>query len=125
MADHLAIIDHGRIVARGTPEELKGSIGSDIVTVEVPREDVHRAESALSALPGLKEVQREDSAITLFVSDGSGAAARVIQLLVEAAVPVGSVKLSSPTLDEVFLRATGSRLEGAGAPAGNGQRGKP
>ncbi|TMK85880.1 MAG: ATP-binding cassette domain-containing protein [Actinobacteria bacterium] len=125
MADHLAIIDHGRIVARGTPEELKGSIGSDIVTVEVPREDVHRAESALSALPGLKEVQREESAITLFVSDGSGAAARVIQLLVEAAVPVGSVKLSSPTLDEVFLRATGSRLEGAGALAGNGQRGKP
>jgi ABC-2 type transport system ATP-binding protein len=123
MADHLAIIDHGRIVAQGTPEELKGAIGSDVVTVEVPREQLDRAESALSTLPELKELQLEESAITMFVSDGSGAAARVIQLLVEAAVSVGSVKLSSPTLDEVFLRATGSRLEGAGAPAsGNGHR---
>jgi len=120
MADHLAIIDHGRIVARGTPEELKGSIGSDVVTVEIPSEVRDRARSALSALPGLKEMQVEESAITLFVSDGSGAAASIIRLLVEAAVPVGSVKLSSPTLDEVFLRATGSRLEGA---SGNGQKG--
>jgi len=118
MADHLAIIDHGHIVARGTPEELKGSIGSDVVTVEIPSEVRDRARSALSSLPGLREMQVEESAITLFVSDGSGAAASIIRLLVEAAVPVGSVKLSSPTLDEVFLRATGSRLEGA---SGDGQ----
>jgi len=119
MADRLAIIDQGRIVAQGTPDELKGSIGSDVVTVEVPAEERDRAHTALSALPGLREMQVEESAITLFVSDGSGAAAGIIRLLVEAAVPVGSVKLSSPTLDEVFLRATGSRLEGA---SGNGQQ---
>ncbi|HEX9411450.1 MAG TPA: ATP-binding cassette domain-containing protein [Actinomycetota bacterium] len=119
MADHLAIIDHGRIVASGTPNELKGSIGSDVVTVEIPSEERDRAQSALSVLAGLKEMQLEESAITLFVSDGSGAAVQVIRLLVEAAVPVGSVKLSSPTLDEVFLRATGSRLEGA---SGDGHR---
>jgi ABC-2 type transport system ATP-binding protein len=113
LANQLAIIDHGRIVARGTPEELKGSIGSDVVTVEVPSDERDRARAALSDLAGLKEMQIEDNAITLFVSDGSGAAAQVIRLLLESSVPVGSVKLSSPTLDEVFLRATGSRLEGA------------
>jgi ABC-2 type transport system ATP-binding protein len=113
LAKRVAIIDHGRIVAEGAPEELKASIGSDIVTVGVPPDQIERAEKALATLDGLKEIQRDAKGLTLFVHDGSGAVVRVVRLLDKANITVGSITVSSPTLDEVFLRLTGSRLEGA------------
>ena len=113
LANRIAIIDHGRIVAEGSPEELKASIGADIVAVGVPEEQVARAEKALATLDGLKEIQSDAKGLTLFVHDGSGAVARVIRLLDKAKINVGSITVSLPTLDEVFLRLTGSRLEGS------------
>jgi len=113
LAKRVAIIDHGRIVAEGAPEELKASIGSDVVTVGVPSDQIERAETALATLDGLKEIQADAKGLTLFVHDGSGAVVRVVRLLDKANITVGSITVSSPTLDEVFLRLTGSRLEGA------------
>ena len=113
LASRLAIIDRGRIVAEGSPEELKASIGADVVTVGVPEDQIERAETALANLEGLKEIQTDAKGLTLFLHDGSEAVARVIRLLDKAKVSVGSINVSSPTLDEVFLRLTGSRLEGA------------
>jgi len=113
LAKRIAIIDHGRIVAEGAPEDLKASIGSDIVTVGLPPDQIERAEKALATLDGLKEIQADAKRLTLFVRDGSGAVVRVVRLLDKANVTVGSITVSSPTLDEVFLRLTGSRLEGA------------
>jgi ABC-2 type transport system ATP-binding protein len=113
LANRIAIIDHGRIVAEGSPEELKASIGADVVTVGVPEDQIARAETALAKLEGLKEIQTDAKGLTLFLHDGSEAVARVIRLLDKAKVSVGSITVSSPTLDEVFLRLTGSRLEGA------------
>ncbi|HEV2686523.1 MAG TPA: ATP-binding cassette domain-containing protein [Actinomycetota bacterium] len=113
LTDRIAIIDHGRIVAEGSPEELKASIGADVVTVGVPDDQIARAEKALSKLEGLKEIQTDAKGLTLFLHDGSEAVARVIRLLDKAKVSVGSITVSSPTLDEVFLRLTGSRLEGS------------
>jgi ABC-2 type transport system ATP-binding protein len=113
LAKRIAIIDHGRIVAEGAPEELKASIGSDVVTVGVPSDQIERAEKALATLDGLKEIQADAKGLTLFVHDGSGAVVRVVRLLDKANITVGSITVSSPTLDEVFLRLTGSRLEGA------------
>jgi ABC-2 type transport system ATP-binding protein len=116
LADRLAIIDHGRIVAEGVPDELKGSIGTDVVTVAVPDEHVDGARRAVSELAGLRDLRVDQAGLTLFVSDGSSAVASVIRLLDREGVPVGPVAASRPTLDEVFLRATGSRLEGARQP---------
>ncbi len=113
LADRVAIIDHGRIVAQGTPVGLKATIGGDVVTVAVERRHVDAAAGALRGLAGLKELRPEASGLTLFVSDGTSVVANVIRTLDSAGVPVGSVALSQPSLDEVFLRATGSRLEGA------------
>ena len=113
MTNRVAIIDRGRIVAEGSPEELKASIGADIVAVGVPEDQIARAEKALAKLEGLKEIQTDAKGLTLFLHDGSEAVARVIRLLDKAKVSVGSINVSSPTLDEVFLRLTGSRLEGA------------
>ena len=83
------------------------------MTVGVPEDQVAGAEKALATLDGLKEIQSDAKGLTLFVHDGSGAVARVIRLLDKAKINVGSITVSSPTLDEVFLRLTGSRLEGA------------
>jgi ABC-2 type transport system ATP-binding protein len=113
LAARIAIIDHGRIVAEGTPKVLKASIGSDIVTVGVKPEQIDKAERALSTLENLKEIQKEAEQLVVFLSEASNAVARVIRLLDKAKVEVGSVTVTSPTLDEVFLRLTGSRLEGA------------
>ncbi|HEX2042142.1 MAG TPA: ATP-binding cassette domain-containing protein [Acidimicrobiales bacterium] len=115
MAHELAIIDRGRIVAGGTPQQLKRSVGADMVTVEVPPDNVPAARQALAACEGVVDARAEGAGITLFVTDGTKAAAQAIRLLDRAGIGVSSVSVSAPTLDEVFLRATGFRLEGAGA----------
>ena len=113
LARRLAIIDHGRIVAQGTPDELKGSIGSDVVTVAVAAEDLAHARRALSTLDGLLQVRDDERGLTLFVDDGTAAVVNIVRLLDDALIPVGSVALSRPTLDEVFLRTTGFRIKHA------------
>jgi ABC-2 type transport system ATP-binding protein len=109
----LAIIDHGAIVAEGTPSSLKADIGGDIVTVALRDEPLTAAPSLLDGMEGLREIRRDESGLTLFVDDGTAAVAQVVRILDSARVPMGAVSVSQPTLDEVFLRATGSRLEGA------------
>ena len=113
LADRLAIIDQGRIVAEGTPGTLKASIGGDVVTVGLNREHLEDAASALGQLASLRELRYEEKGLTLLVNDGNGVVADVVRLLDSAGIAVGSVAIAEPTLDEVFLRTTGSRLEGA------------
>jgi ABC-2 type transport system ATP-binding protein len=113
LADRVAIIDHGRIVAEGTPAELKASVGADVVTVSVGYGRVDEARTLLSSLDGLREIRPDGNSLTLFVDDGTLAVAQVIRLLDGANVDLGAVSVSRPSLDEVFLKATGSRLEGA------------
>jgi ABC-2 type transport system ATP-binding protein len=113
LADRLAIIDRGRIVAEGTPGALKATIGGDVVTIAVSRDQLAAAAAAVGALPGVKELRQEAANITLFVEEGPAFVARAIRALDGAGIQVGSVAISQPSLDEVFLRATGSRLEGA------------
>ncbi|MDA1062183.1 MAG: ATP-binding cassette domain-containing protein [Chloroflexi bacterium] len=115
LAHRVAIIDRGRIVAEGTPAALKASIGGDVITVAVSTEHIDGARAALARLDGIKDVRPDASGLTLFVEDGSRAVAGVIRVLDTASVPVASIAVSQPSLDEVFLRATGSRLEGADA----------
>jgi ABC-2 type transport system ATP-binding protein len=118
LADRVAIIDHGRIVAEGTPAALKASIGGGVVTVALEAGLRDQASSVLGSLEGLKELRPDDEGLTLFVNDGAGVVPKVIRMLDSAGVPVESVAVSQPTLDEVFLRATGSRLEGAESEGG-------
>ncbi len=114
LADRLAIIDRGNIVAEGTPAELKASIGSDVVTVSFHDSGVEVAKPLLAEMPGLHEMRPEESSLTLFVDNGTQAVAQVIRILDGASIEVAQVAVAHPSLDEVFLKATGSRLEGAG-----------
>jgi ABC-2 type transport system ATP-binding protein len=113
LAHRLAIIDHGRIVAEGTPAALKGSIGGDVVTVAVSHDRQEDARAVLGEMDGLRDIRPDEAGLTLFVSDGAAAVAQVIRILDAAEIPVGSIAVAQPSLDEVFLRATGARLEGA------------
>ncbi|MCY4454817.1 MAG: ATP-binding cassette domain-containing protein [Chloroflexi bacterium] len=115
LADEVAIIDAGRIVAQGSPASLKATIGADVVTIHVDADDegaaVARAVLRIEELDGLEEVRTLDDAIVVYVADGSRAIARLVTLVQEAGLDVREVTLAQPTLDDVFLRATGRHLE--------------
>jgi ABC-2 type transport system ATP-binding protein len=112
LCDRLAIIDHGRIVAAGTPEELKSAMGHDVVTVSLRSGDQDAARAALESLPGLQQVVDERDAIALYVDNGAERISDVVRLLDAAGVTAKALSVSRPTLDDVFLKATGRRLEG-------------
>ena len=115
LADEVAIIDAGRIVAQGSPANLKATIGADVVTMHVDANDgstaIARAVLRIEELDGLEEVRTLDDAIVVYIADGSRAIARLVTLAQESGLSVREVTLAQPTLDDVFLRATGRHLE--------------
>ena len=113
LCDRVAIIDVGRIVAEGTPASLKAQMGHDVVRVELDGADATRTEAALEGLEGLGRVVTEADALALYVEDGAGSIAEIVRRLDNADLRVGAIAVARPTLDDVFLRATGRRLEGA------------
>jgi ABC-2 type transport system ATP-binding protein len=112
LCDRLAIIDNGQIVAEGTPEQLKAEMGHDVVSVSVEGANVAATEAALSGLPGLERVVAERDGLALYVEDGAGSIAEIVRRLERDQIRVGAISVSRPSLDDVFLRATGRRLEG-------------
>jgi ABC-2 type transport system ATP-binding protein len=112
LCDRLAIIDDGRIVAEGTPEQLKGEMGHDVVSVSLNGADADATEAALAGLPGLERMANEADALALYIEDGAGSIAEIVRLLDRDHIQVGAISVSRPTLDDVFLKATGRRLEG-------------
>ena len=102
-ADRVAIIDHGQIVATGTPDELKRRVGAD--TVELVTADNAAAAARLDAA-GFR-VRRGEEQLVISAEDGEAA----VPLLIEAAgVRVRSVDVHHPTLDDVFLHYTGRQI---------------
>ena len=113
LCDRLAIIDAGEIVAEGTPERLKAQMGHDVVTLALDGADAAATEAAIGDLPGLERVVAEPDQLALYVEDGAGSIAEIVRRLDRAGIQVGAIAVSRPTLDDVFLQATGRRLEGA------------
>jgi ABC-2 type transport system ATP-binding protein len=108
----LAIIDEGTIVAEGSPEQLKAQMGHDVVTVSLAGANMAATEAALSGLSGLGRLLVERDALALYVEDGARSIAEIVRRLDRDGIEVGAISVSRPTLDDVFLRATGRRLEG-------------
>jgi ABC-2 type transport system ATP-binding protein len=113
LCDRLAIIDAGEIVAEGTPERLKAQMGHDVVTLALDGADAAATEAAIGDLPGLERVVAEPDQLALYVLDGAGSIAEIVRRLDRAGIQVGAIAVARPTLDDVFLQATGRRLEGA------------
>jgi ABC-2 type transport system ATP-binding protein len=110
LADRVTIVDHGKAIATGTPEELKSLAGRDVVEVRVRRSDdvgdVHQVLTALGVdAPRVDEPARR---ITVPVVDGSARLAEAVRVLAERHLDLDDIGLRRPTLDEVFLTLTGS-----------------
>jgi ABC-2 type transport system ATP-binding protein len=110
MCDRLAIVDQGRVVVEGSPDELKSTIQGDTVTLEV-NGSVSEATRLLQQINGVLDVKVVDSSIAVRVTSGSG---EVVPLLITAleknGVNIQSVSLSRPSLDDVYLFHTGRRF---------------
>jgi ABC-2 type transport system ATP-binding protein len=107
LAAQLAIIDRGRVVAEGSPEDLKGELEGEAIHVEL-RESVNgRAPAALEGLAGVREVQLDGQLLRARVADGATAVPVVLAALDAGRVPVASVTVSRPSLDDVYLRYAG------------------
>jgi ABC-2 type transport system ATP-binding protein len=109
LCDRLAIIDHGRIVAEGTPKALKRQIAGDVVTLGVFG-DQQSAVSLLELQPFVREVSQEGDVVRLYVAHGEGSMPAILRLLDTAGIETRSIALTRPSLDDVFLRQTGHSL---------------
>ncbi|MBM3717629.1 MAG: ATP-binding cassette domain-containing protein [Actinobacteria bacterium] len=110
LCDRVAIIAKGRIVAQGSPTELKRSIGADVIIARVAPDDVTRATAALRAVPELGHVEATGDSIVVGVSNGGTAISPVAVALSGANVHVIELTMRTPTLDDVFLETTGARM---------------
>jgi ABC-2 type transport system ATP-binding protein len=112
LCDRLAIIDNGHIVAEGTPAQLKAEMGHDVVSVSVDGAEVATTEAALAGLPGLERVVAETDGLALYVEDGASSIPEIVRRLEREQIRTGAISVARPSLDDVFLKATGRRLEG-------------
>ncbi len=110
LCDRIAIIDHGEIVAEGTPADLKREISGDVVTVVVA-DDAERAGEVLGKEAFAKGVEvREDNELRLNVDAGESAIPQIMRVLEGAGIKLATIELHRPTLDDVFLTKTGRSL---------------
>src|ERR687896_17447 len=106
LADDIAVIDHGQVVATGTPDELKAEIGDRLdVTVEDPAA-LPAAATVLSALAGTDPTTTGADRLTVALPRGGLRLAGIVRALDRAGIAAADVRLRRPTLDEVFLRLT-------------------
>ncbi|MBP2471277.1 ABC-2 type transport system ATP-binding protein [Crossiella equi] len=110
-AERVIVIDHGRIIAEGTPDQLKAKVSGDLVTVELADTDTaRRAVPVGAALPGAHEVTATGSTLTLRVRQGDEALPELVRALDRAEVRPRGLAVARPTLDDVFLSLTGRSL---------------
>ena len=117
LADSLAIIDRGLVIAEGTPSQLKDKIGGDRVTLRIREfassEEAEKAQHLLSSLPFVEEIiinTAQNNSLNLIVQTGSNCLSKIEYSLTEAGLPIFSLAQSRPSLDDVYLAATGKTL---------------
>jgi ABC-2 type transport system ATP-binding protein len=114
LADRVGIIDRGKIVAEGTPAQLKAQVSKP--TIEVVPRDADRCADARRALApfGTPVAERAAGSIAVRLNSGADQLAGIVRALDAANVDVAHLAMHEPTLDDVFLAKTGRSLEGAG-----------
>jgi ABC-2 type transport system ATP-binding protein len=110
LADRVGIINDGRIVAEGSPGELKQSIGTDVIIVRVEG-DPTPCQLMLEQLEGVLSVEAHGNELVIASENGSAAISPVAVALSNHSMPVRDLTLRTPTLDDVFLELTGTHIE--------------
>ncbi len=110
LADRVGIIDQGRIVAEGTPNDLKRSIGTDVIIARVEGE-ASAVRHLVDGMPGILGVEAHGHELVIATENGSAAVSPVAVALAGGDVQVRDLTLRTPTLDDVFLELTGTHIE--------------
>jgi ABC-2 type transport system ATP-binding protein len=119
LANRLCIVDQGKIVAEGTPAELKAQIGADKITIHFKSDDLSACEKAkelMSKLQGVEAVGQcgmglaAENGLTITTKNGPSMLTQIVRTMDGAGIFMEQVNLSVPTLDEVFLKLTGKTL---------------
>ena len=115
LADRLAIMDDGCIVAEGTPDELKQLIAGDVVTLGLETQNGHypKIQNLLQGQTFVREIHKGDDEVQLYVERGEENLAEIIRLVDGAGLRINKVAMTRPSLDDVFLRKTGRSLRDA------------
>jgi ABC-2 type transport system ATP-binding protein len=111
LCDRIAIIDHGKIVVVGTPEELKESLGGDIITLSI-KQDIDIA-GLVEKIEHVKEVKKENGTYRIKSENGEVTAPLIIEALRKEGHVVTRLSLTKPTLNEVYLQYTGRSMRDA------------
>jgi ABC-2 type transport system ATP-binding protein len=109
LADQLAIVDKGKVVVTGTPDDLKGELRGDAVHVQL-----HEIPADLPALPGVREITVDGRQLSARADDGAAAVPGVLAALDRAGTKVAAVTVARPSLDDVYLRHVGHRYTAGG-----------
>jgi ABC-2 type transport system ATP-binding protein len=120
LSDRLAIMDHGVIVAEGTPEALKQQVAGDVVMVGVEDlgDQAARVLTQLKAKEFVRDVTEAPQSLRIYVADGSRVLPDILRFFDQQGVALQTITMSVPTLDDVFLRQTGYSLRDTGAAEG-------
>ncbi|MFP4103510.1 ATP-binding cassette domain-containing protein [Coleofasciculus sp.] len=117
LADRVAIIDKGVVIAEGTPSQLKDNVGGDRITLRIrefsPMEEAQSAKEKLEVLPFVQEViinTAQGNSLNLVVKPQGDALTNIQQSLKDAGLPIFGIAQSRPSLDDVYLAATGQTL---------------
>ncbi len=114
LAARVAIVDRGKVVAEGTPEELKSELRGDAVYVELDEPAADGAvRAALEPVAGVREVAVDGRALRARAEDGGRAVPSVLQALEARGIAVSSVRVARPSLDDVYLRYAGRTFQEA------------
>ncbi len=117
LCDRLCIVDGGKIVAQGTPAELKAEIGADAITITM-KDSLGRSDDSVRAkgrqvvqtLPAVSNVVDSGDGLTIYVKDGGYFIPDLVRAFDKTDIKLVSLNLSTPTLDDVFLKHTGKRI---------------
>ncbi|HZE06476.1 MAG TPA: ATP-binding cassette domain-containing protein [Solirubrobacteraceae bacterium] len=117
LAERVAIVDRGQVVAAGTPEELKRELRGDAIHVDLDGEYNGAVGRALAGLALIRDVAVDGRALRARADDGARAVPLVLQALESHGVSVASVRVARPSLDDVYLKYTGRTFDAAEAEA--------
>jgi ABC-2 type transport system ATP-binding protein len=109
LCDHVAIMDHGTVIAQGTPRELVASIGVEHV-VEFSAGDTVPDLAGVRAMPGVRDVRSENGSVLLQVTELHQAVPALLDELGRQGVPLTELRTHSATLEDVFVHLTGRHL---------------